>query len=68
MNDYSLIYEVTKEPVYGKLNDAPPSPYGFFITYKPDNYIYTNQDSFKFKVCDLDVCSEPATVTINIRD
>ena len=68
MGDFSYTYKIKEETQYGKLDNERISYNYTFITYTPDTSLYRSQDSFKFVVCDLDVCSKPATVTITIKN
>lgn len=68
MGDYSYTYKIEEEPQYGKLDNERISYNYTFITYTPNTPSYSSQDSFKFVVCDLDVCSKPTTVTITIKN
>ncbi len=65
MGGYSLSYKIIDQPDYGTLSNRRTSFNNLFITYRPPTYMFITQDSFKFEVCDLDICSvEPGTVTI----
>ena len=65
MGGYSLIYKIIDQPDYGTLSNRRTSFNNLFITYRSPTYMFKTQDSFKFEVCDLDICSdEPGTVTI----
>jgi len=68
MGDYSYTYKIIKEPQHGELSNERVSYNYLFMTYTPDTYLYGNQDSFQFEVCELGVCSEAATVSINIKN
>ncbi|MBU0681653.1 MAG: hypothetical protein KKD73_09545 [Proteobacteria bacterium] len=61
-DDQPLIYDITSQPLHGRLSGTAPQ-----LTYLPDN-TFPGQDRFEFTVSDGTDKSTPAVVTINGPD
>jgi hypothetical protein len=61
----SLIYRVVETPRHGWLSSVTANINGANVTYTPDSN-YSGSDSFKYKVNNGKVDSDPATVTLTV--
>jgi hypothetical protein len=58
----ALTFEIVTDPVDGALSGTAPN-----LTYTPGEDLF-GDDSFTFRVCDGEACSDPATVSITVEE
>lgn len=58
----ALTFEIVTDPADGAISGTAPN-----VTYTPDDG-FSGMDSFTFRVCDGEACSDPATVSITVEE
>lgn len=58
----ALTFEIVTGPAHGAISGTVPN-----VTYTPDGG-FSGMDSFQFRVCDGEACSDSATVSITVEE